>query len=68
MIMKIKFHDGTWFVGEINWKTRIDETKGTHHFKVIEGSQEFILLKGKEIAVPITSAKYFVLNLDKVNE
>jgi hypothetical protein len=65
--MKIVFLDGSWIVGDRNNKAigylHNHETKGTHHYFVIGGSsEEYKKLIGQEIAVPINSVKYFVLN------
>ena len=62
MKMKIVYPDGSWFIGDRNWKTQHDETKGTHHYTVLDGDSGFIKLKGKEIAVPVNQVKYFILH------
>jgi hypothetical protein len=66
MKMKVVYADGSWFIGNRNWKAMgyffNHETKGTHHFFVVEGDESFRYLIGQELAVPINSAKYFVLN------
>lgn len=70
MIMKIVYPDGSWFIGNRNRKAMgylyNHETKGTHHFFVIDGDTYFKQLIGQEIAVPINSVKYFILDY-KVN-
>ena len=65
MIMKVVNLDGSWFVGkrtnkEIGFIPH--ETKGTHHFTVLDGDAIFSPLIGWEIAIPIVSVKYFILN------
>lgn len=62
MMMKIIYSDGGWFVGKRTWIQFRDETKGTHHYKVMFGDIEFDKLKGKEIAVPINQVRYFILS------
>ena len=59
--MTIVYKDGTWFKGDRKWHF-LNETKGTHHFIVLDGSEEFKKLIGKRVAVPIPVVKYFVLN------
>ncbi len=60
MIMKIVYSDGSWLLGDRKWYF-LSETKGTHHYKVLDGSPEFQRLKGRKLAVPIQAPKYFVL-------
>lgn len=60
MIIKVVYPDDSWFIGERKWYF-FNETRGTHHFIVIRGSEEFTSLAGKKIAVPVSSVKYFVL-------
>jgi len=66
MRMLIVYPDTSWIEGERNRKTTgwffNHETKGTHHFIVIDGSEQFKGLIGKEIAVPINQVKLFVIN------
>ncbi len=61
MIMKIAYPDGSRFIGDRKWYFPYRETKGTHHFIVRDGSEEFKLLIGRKLAVPINSPKYFIL-------
>ena len=65
MIMKIAFLDGSWLLGNRKWYYHYNETKGTHHYTVLDGSTEFIPLIGFKIAVPINSVKYFILEVKK---
>lgn len=60
MIMKVVYPDGTWFIGERKWYF-LNETRGTHHFRIIRGSGEFSLLAGKKVAIPISAVKYLIL-------
>lgn len=65
MIMKIIFNDSTKLIGRRGLKEVgfiNHETKGTHHFTVLDGTAEFITMVGQEVAVPINSVKYFVLD------
>ena len=64
MTMKVVFLDGHWFVGrrELTW--RYGETKGTHHFRVLDGDPWMRDLIGAKIAVPISSVQYFVLEYE----
>jgi len=61
MIMTIRYKDGSWFRGDRKLYF-LNETKGTHHFIVLDGSEEFKELIGRKIAVPVQSPKYFILN------
>ena len=38
------------------------ETKGTHHFTVVDCDEQYKYLLNHEIAVPISSAKFFILD------
>ncbi len=63
MEMQIVFLDGSSFYGKRGLKEIgiiPHETKGTHHFTVIDSDDSELI--GKEVAVPISSVKYFVLN------
>lgn len=64
MILEAIFDDGTFILGERNWKTRIDECWGTHHLKVL--STNIPWLKGKEfkieVAIPVTKPKFWVIH------
>ena len=60
MILEAIFEDGTFILGERNWKTRLDECWGTHHLRVISSS--FPNLVGKEVAIPVTKPKYWTLH------
>lgn len=66
MIMTIVFPDDSKIVGERGFHEIgffPHETKGTHHFTVIKGTDErYNYLLGHEIAVPISSAKFFILD------
>jgi len=60
MILEAIFEDGTFILGERNWKTRIDECWGTHHLRVISSSKG--LLVGREVAIPVTKPKYWIIH------
>ena len=60
MILEAIFEDGTFILGERDWKTRLDECLGTHHLRVISCS--FQNLVGKEVAIPVTKPKYWILH------
>lgn len=66
MLMKVILNNESWFVGERGWKQTgllfNHETKGTHHFKIITGSVQFIDLVGKEVAMPIHNVLCFILD------
>ena len=67
MIMLIRFSDGTKIAGKRGSKETgywmNHETKGTHHFTIIRGGDEqYDYLIGREIAIPISSVKYFILD------
>lgn len=66
MIMQVVFLDGSSFVGKRGNKETgyifSHETKGTHHFTVLDADTEYEDLIGLEVAVPINVVKYFVLN------
>jgi hypothetical protein len=59
--MTICFPDGTWLKGIRKRKYISQETRGTHHFMIIETSDTLKDLMGKRIAIPINSVKYFVI-------
>jgi hypothetical protein len=61
--MKVVYPDGSWFLGDRKWHF-LNETRGTHHFIVLDGSEGFQSLKGKKIAVPVDNVKYFVLETE----
>ena len=63
MKMTVVYPDGSSFVGDRKSWFPFQESRGIHHF-IIESSEsaEFQKLIGQMIAVPLTSAKYFVLN------
>jgi hypothetical protein len=67
MKMKVVFSDGSWFLGSRSWFPFPLETPGTHHYRILKGSEEFRQLIGEKLAVPIVSVKYFVLDA-KVEE
>ena len=57
--MTIQYPDGSWVKG-IRKKNYINqETRGTHHFMVLDASDKSLI--GKRIAVPINSVKYFII-------
>ena len=60
--MTVVFPDGSWLKGIRKSKYVPQETHGTHHFYVTEVS-EFMdkEIIGKRVAVPINSAKYFIV-------
>ena len=69
--MKVILTNGSWFIGkrgakEMGYPTN-HETRGTHHFTVIEcgGANDSVdnnhLEKGSEVAVPINQARYFII-------
>lgn len=61
MKMKIVYADGSWLVGKQYFHWHYRETHGTHHFVVVDGSEEFKELIGQKVAVVIGQVKYFVL-------
>ena len=64
MKCKIVFNDGTYFIGRlVNWweKLIIGETKGTHHWIVLNSGSISDDILGKRIAVPINSMKYLII-------
>ena len=62
MIMKIVYSDGSWVIGNRKWNY-LNETKGTHHFLVLDGSNaEYKSLVGQKIAVVIQQVRYFILD------
>ena len=68
MIMKVVFQDNSWIIGKRGWREigiPMHETKGTHHFTVIDSSDNMRDLRKREVAIPINSAKYFILNYIK---
>ncbi len=67
MKMHIQFPDGSWILGERKVSIWLNnETHGIYHYTVLDGSNaELKQLIGKKVAVPIISAKYFILNADK---
>ena len=66
MIMQIVFLDDSSMVGRRSMKETgllfNHETKGTHHFTVLDADSEYGDLIGQEVAIPISSVRYFVLN------
>ena len=62
MIMKVVFDSGEWFIGNRSWTQWRDESEGCHHFKIIEGTDRFRKLVGKEVAVHLSKPMYFELN------
>lgn len=66
MKMRIIFPDSSWFLGDRDSKAMggfiNHETKGTHHFFVLDGDESFKPLIGQELAVPINQVKYFIMN------
>ena len=60
MILEAIFDDGTFILGERGFKERIDECWGIHHLRVISSS--FQNLKDKEVAIPITKPKFWVIH------
>ena len=67
MLMRIVYPDGSWFIGDRNSRAigfpLSHETKGTHHFYVVDvGTEAQHLTLGQEAAVPVNQAKFFVLN------
>ncbi len=61
-IMTVYYNDGSWFKGERKYNFPAKETHGTHHFIVLEGSEQFNNFVGKRVAVPINSVKYFTID------
>lgn len=65
MKMKIVFPDSSWCIGDRNHKATglifSRETKGTYHYIILDGSDEFNELIGREVAIPIASVKFFVM-------
>jgi hypothetical protein len=62
MIMKVVFENGEWFIGNRDWKQWMNESKDCHHFIIIEGTDRFRKLAGKEVAVHLSKPMYFELN------
>lgn len=66
MKMKIVYTDGTWFIGNRNNKAMgyimNHETKGTHHYFVVDTGTKTQMIIGQEVAVPIVRADFFVLD------
>jgi hypothetical protein len=62
MIMKVVFDNGEWFVGDRGFIQMLDESTDCHHFKIIEGTDRFRKLVGKEVAVHTSKPMYFELN------
>ena len=60
MILEAIFDDGTFILGERGFKERIDECWGTHHLRVISSSEG--LLVGREVAIPVTKPKFWVIH------
>jgi hypothetical protein len=65
MIMIIHFPDDSWIYGERKWWFFLKETKGTHHFIVLNASRELKETIGQKVAIPINSAKFFILDANK---
>lgn len=66
MIVKIMFERGYWIVGKRKWWYEGSETRGTHHYFVLDSNIEGVI--GKRVAVPINSAMLFILNYDYKKE
>lgn len=66
MIMKVIYPDNSWIVGKRGYLEQgtflNHETKGTHHFTMLDGSDRFKDYIGMEVAVPIDRVDLFVLN------
>jgi len=62
MIIKVVYRDGSWLVGKRTWLQSHDETRGCHHFKVLDGNGYFADVIGEEIAIHVSNPLYFVLN------
>lgn len=62
MVMKVVFDNGEWFVGDRTWGQWRDESKDCHHFRVMEGTDRFRKIVGKEIAVHLSKPMYFELD------
>ena len=67
MKMLVVFNtDKSWCIGDRNQKAvghiRNHESKGTHHFFIVNAGDCEHMMKGDEVAVPISSAKFFNLN------
>lgn len=59
--MKVVFDDNSWFIGNRTIRCKLKESKGTHHFIVINGDEVFKPHIGKEVAVVIIKPKYFIM-------
>lgn len=62
MIVKVVYDNGIWFIGKRTWKQSLDETRGCHHFVVLDGNVHFAEVIGKEIAIHVSNPLYFELN------
>jgi hypothetical protein len=60
MILEAVFEDGSYILGKRGLRERIDECWGTHHLTVI--SSDKVVLTGKEVAIPVTKPKYWVVH------
>lgn len=62
MVLTAIYSDGSWVEGKTYFHLKYSETFGTHHLKVIDGSEEFKDLLGKKIAIVINNVKYFIIS------
>lgn len=60
--MHVYYPDGSWFTGIRKWNYPPQETRGTHHFMVVDGSEVFKPLINKRIAVPVAMVKFSVID------
>ena len=61
MILEAVFEDGSTILGCRGLKERMDECWGFHHLKVISSSSDSSLI-GKEIAIPVSKPKYWIIH------
>jgi hypothetical protein len=57
--MFIRYPDGTYIQGVRKKQYVNQETRGTHHFLVTDATDKTLI--GKRVAIPINSAKYFII-------
>ena len=61
--MFVLFPDGDWIEGIRKSKYVPQETHGTHHFFITNANNKDLI--NKRVAVPINSAKYFIVEEKK---
>ena len=60
MILEAVFEDGSFILGNRGLKERVDECWGTHHLTVLSSDRKILI--GKEVAIPVTKPKYWILH------